>query len=426
VRRVALAVAAVAALALAPGASAWTTLSGGLENIVIPSMIETQAGTGLVSFESPNGNTISVSRNGGAPKVIVANDPIAGRTEMVQQPSGAIQLYFPNAAGVGRMTSTDDGNSWTGPIQTQSHTVGGVEAAAVLPDGTPLFSQDGTGFVNVFRGLNGEQVKNVFPRCCGYGESIAVDTSGLVQVAFYSNADADGTFVYEPLAADLTPGTATALKPTAPHDDRIPLVSDKSGNTFMAWPPGYPTATAFTVVPFRGGQPSGDGVTFREGFSGGDPHMALSVDSSDRLWAVWTGGGAVHVARSRTHGMDFGAIVSASVPGTAYQVSAVGVPGAPGKVDVVVNTGSSIIEQTLPPGLSVKLSKTSKKVGKKTVVTWVAQALDDGFGVGGATFSSHGHTAHADATGKAKLTGFPLGAAKATAAGYAAAAFKLP
>ena len=45
----------------------------------------------------------------------------------------------------------------------------------------------------------------MFTRCCGYAESLAVDTSGLVQVAFYSNADPDGTFLYEPLGADLTP-----------------------------------------------------------------------------------------------------------------------------------------------------------------------------------------------------------------------------
>ena len=331
-RRVALAALALtAALVAVPAAGAWTTLSGGVQNIVVPSMIVTQAGTELVSFESPNGDTISVARAGGSPKVVVANDPIAGRTQLVQQPSGAIQLYFPNAAGVGRMTSTDDGASWTGPIQTLSHTVGGVMGAAVMPDGTPLFSQDGTGFVNVFRGLNGETVKNVYPRCCGYAESLAVDSTGLVQAAFYSNADADGAFVYEPLGGDLTPGAATVLKPTAPHDDRVALVSDKAGNTFMAWPPGYPTATAFTVVPFRGGQPAGDGVSFRASFGGGDPHMALSVDAQDRLWAAWTGQGAVHVARSRTHGMDFGATVSLAVPGTAYQISAVGIPGDHGE-----------------------------------------------------------------------------------------------
>ena len=99
-RRVALAALALsAALVAAPAAGAWTTLSGGVQNIVVPSMIVTQAGTELVSFESPNGGTISVSRNGGAPKVIVAERPDRGRTQLVQQPNGAIQLYFPNAAG---------------------------------------------------------------------------------------------------------------------------------------------------------------------------------------------------------------------------------------------------------------------------------------------------------------------------------------
>jgi hypothetical protein len=425
-RRAAVVLAALASLAAAPAASAWTTLSGGVENGVIPATLVTQAGTELVSFESPTGDTISVSRDRGASKVVVASDPIAGRTQLVQQPNGAIQLYFPNAQGVARLTSTDDGNTWTGPIQTLSHDVGGVDGATVATDGTPLFSQDGTGFVNVFRGLNGEQVQNVYTPCCGYAESLAVDSTGLVQVAFYSNAGTNGAFIYEPLGADLTPTGSTPLVPVAPESDRVPLVSDREGNTFLAWAPGYPTATAFSVVPFRGGQPAGDGVTFHSAFQGGDPHMALSVDSTDRLWAVWTGQGAVHVARSRTHGMDFGAEASAAVPGTAYQVSAVGLPGTPGAVDVIVNTGSTLIEEQLQPGLSVHLSKTTKKVGKKTVVTWWAQALDDGFGVATATFTARGHTVHANAAGKAKLTSLRKGSAKAAAPGYAGAAFKIP
>src|SRR4029077_15258372 len=186
----------------------------------------------------------------------------------------------------------------------------------------------------------------------------------LVQVAFYSNADPDGTFLYERLGPDLTPSGSTPLKPTAPHDDRVPLVADHSGTTFMAWPPGSPTATALPVVPFRQGLPAGDGVSFRSAFSGGDPHAALGVDPQDRLWIVWTGAGSVHAARSRSHGQHCGAaVVGASVPGTLYQVSAVGTGGSPGGVDVIVNTGSSLLEQQLRPGLSVRVTKT-KKAGK--------------------------------------------------------------
>src|SRR4029077_5093672 len=84
----------------------------------------------------------------------------------------------------------NDGASWIGPTQTQSHDVGGVVGATVGPDGTPYFVQDGTGFVNVFKGLDGQTVRNVFPRCCGYAASIAVDSADVVRVAFYSNATA--------------------------------------------------------------------------------------------------------------------------------------------------------------------------------------------------------------------------------------------
>ena len=277
--------------------------------------------------------------------------------------------------------------------------------------------------MNVFRGLNGETVKNVYTRCCGYGESLAVDSTGIVQVAFYSNADPDGAFVYEQLGGDLGPGRALALKPTAPHDDRVPLVSDKSGNTFLAWPPGYPTATAFTVVPFRGGLPAGDGVTFRANFTGGDPHMALSVDSADRLWAVWTGQGAVHVARSRSHGMDFGATVSASVPGTAYQVSAVGIPGNPGQGRRDRQHRQLARRAVAAAGSLREALEDAKKVGKKTVVTWI--------GAGArrrrprAHRDVHRRRPHGACQRHRQGEGRPHGSGKAAAPGYAAASFKV-
>jgi len=409
----------IAVLAFAPAASAWTTLTGGVGNTVVPSIILTQAGSQLVSWEAPVGGTISVSRNNASGKTIVSGDPVPGRTQLVQQPNGAIQLYFPSAQGAARMTSTDDGQTWTGPIQTQSHTTGPVQAAAVAPDGTPYFSQDSTAGVNVFRGLNGESVKNVFPRCCGYAESLAVDTTGLAQVAFYSNADPDGTFLYEKLGADLSPAGSTALKPTEQHIDRVPLVADHSGTTFLAWPPGNP-ATGVTVVPFRGGSPAGDGFDFRGSFVGGDPHMALAVDTKDELWIVWTGGGAVHAARSRSHGQHFGAAVSVPVTGTMYQVSAAGIAGSPGTVEVLVNTGSNLIQQALQPGLSVKVTRKLKKVGKKQIVTRVVQALDDGFGVPAAVFKIGGRTIHANSSGTAKV---PAGSGKASAPGYVGASF---
>ena len=420
-RRIALALAASAAMLFAaPPAFAWHTLSTGVSNIVVPSMLVTHAGTELVSFEQPVAGTISIARAGGAPHTIVTGDPIAGQTQLVQLPDDSIQLYFPNGSGVGRMTSTDDGASWTGPVQTQSHDVGGVVGATLGPDGTPYFVQDGTGFVNVFRGLNGEQVQNVFPRCCGYAASIAADSSGVVRVAFYSNADSDGKFILEQLGSDLSPVATTEFTTTAPRDDRVPLVSDPAGFTYLGWAPGYPSATAFDVERFEKVRET-TGMGFRGQFTGGDPHMALSVDPAGRLWAAWTGQGRVHVTRSRTHAAHTGALVSQKLPGTAYQVSAVGLPGKVGAVDVIVNTGSSLVEQRLQPGLTVRAYSKVKKVGKKRFLTHFVQALDDLTHVAAATFRIGGHTYHANSAGTARV---PAGHGTAAAAGYVGAAFR--
>src|SRR5207253_965216 len=120
-------------------------------------------------------------------------------------------------------------------------------------------------------------------------------------------------------------------------------------------------------------------------------------------------------------GQHFGATVAVSVPGTMYQVSAAGLSGTPGSADVVVNTGASLLEQQLEPGLAVRVFKTKKKTGKKTTVIRWAQALDDGLGVSSATFRIGGRSIHADATGKAKV---PKGSGKAAAQGYAGASFR--
>ena len=425
-RRIALAVLALAGIlaggsSAAPAASSWHTLATGVDNGVIPSMLVTKAGTELVSFETPLADTISVARAGGAAHAVVTGDPIAGQTQLVQLPDGSIQLYYPDAAGVARLTSTNDGASWAGPIQTDSTDVGGVVGATVGPNGTPYFVQNGTGFVNVFEGLNGQTERNVFPECCGYGTSIAVDSSGVVRVAFYSNANNSGQFEIETLPFDLTPSGHTGFGPTAPRSDRVPLVSDADGFTYLGWAPGYPDASAFSVEPFDEGTPETSGMQSKAKFTGGDPHMALSLDPADRLWAAWTGQGRVHVTRSRTHAAHTGALVSAKLNGTAYDLSAVGLPGKVGAVDVIVNTGSSLVEQKLEPGLAVRAYRNVKKNGKKTVVTHYVQALDDLTPVVGATFKIGGHTFHTTARGIAKV---PAGHGTAAAAGYVGASFR--
>jgi hypothetical protein len=92
-----------------------------------------------------------------------------------------------------------------------------------------------------------------------------------------------------------------------------------------------------------------------------------------------------------------------------------------GSVDVIVNTGSSLVEQRLQPGLSVRAYSKVKKVGKHTIVTHVVQALDDLTPVATATFRIGGHTYHANASGSARV---PAGHGTVAAAGYVGASFR--
>ncbi|HEX4526919.1 MAG TPA: hypothetical protein VH108_09300, partial [Gaiellaceae bacterium] len=183
----------------------------------------------------------------------------------------------------------------------------------------------------------------------------------------------------------------------------------------------YPTAKAFDVERFKGATRETSGMGFNGKFTGGDPHMGLSLDPAGRLWAAWTGQGRVHVTRSRTHAAHTGALVSAGLPGTAYQLSTLGLPGKVGAVDVILNTGSSLVEQRLEPGLIVRAYRQVKKVGKHTVVTHFVQALDDLTPVSAATFRIAGHTYHANTAGTARV---PAGQGTATAAGYVGASFR--
>jgi hypothetical protein len=408
-------------LVAVPSASAaWTTISTlTVQNTMQPGVLRTASGADLAAYSDGNG-TLEVWSSATGDHTVASGLLSVGKPALVQLPSGALELYAPATTagfalqGVLRWESTSDGATWTGPTATQSTSIGDVQAAAVRPDGTPMFTQDGTFGVVVYQGLNGEVSHTVFGACCGYAESLAVDTSNYAQIAFWSNANAfPSQFVYEGLdatGAQAGPGRAFGQPQTAPRDDDVPLVADGLGNTFMGWSGGYPTATSFAVNTFRGGNLVYSTVAAGGTFAGGDPHMALAVDPANRLWAVWTQGGAVHARRSRSTAHHFGATTVASLGSvTAYQLAAVAL--ANGSVAVYVDTGSSIERTVLQPSLTVHATAAAVTV------------TDDGFGVK-ATLKGGGHTVHTSAAGKASLAAFKRGTRITVgAAGYAAASF---
>ncbi len=413
------------ALALAPAAGTWARLTPDtLVNIAEPSVLRTSAGGALVGWRDDKANSVRMLRlPGGTVQTLVSGYTNVGTPRFVQLPDGSLALYFGGSGGVSRMTSTDGGASWSSAEITASLNTSEITSAAVRPDGTPLFVQEGTGFVNVFQGTFGAEVAhNLFTSCCGYAATLAVDSTGLAQIAFWSNATSPKGFLYEKLdAGGAAAGPLVSLSGSAdtiPRDDRVPLVGDGLGNTFLAWSVGYPTSTAMNVSTFRGGSLVRTVKVAAGGFGGPDPHMTLAVDPSNRLWAVWTRGGAVWAARSRSAGASFGAAVRSAFPGSrqSYQLAALATNAG---LDVFLNLGGSpgnaLWMEHLLPGLSVAVGKSSVRV------------LDDGFPVRGATLRGGGHSAKTDAKGAAALKGFPKHApVKVTAAGYAPASFRAP
>lgn len=405
-RGVALAAVAVL-LGFVPSASAWTKLSpGGLDNAVDPSALVLANGKILVAYREPKAKAVVVSV-GGVTKTVASGLAGVGDPRLAQLPNGSLVLFAADQDGVVSFTSANGGSSWTGPAKTKSTDTGDVQSAAVRADGTPLFSQDGTGFLNVFQGPAGDTMHNVFTPCCGYAESLAVDSHGLAQVAFWSNATGHSGYLYGKLdpAGGLAGGLRTLSSgQTTERSDRVPLVADQSGNTFVAFANGYPTPTSFVVETLRGGA-TAHKVTLASGhFSGNEPLMALDTDSAGRVWVVWTQGGSLWGARSRSHGAHFGAAVHLALPGSGYDLEAAAAPD--GSVTAIVNNGSALVEQRLLPGLTVQ------PVGHGVRV------LDDGFPVAGAVVHGGGKSVTTGASGTAALGVASHTAVSVTAGGY--------
>ena len=407
-RRVLVAGAVLLALVAAPAAGAWTKLTGDtLQNIVDPSVVVLPGtGTEVIAYREPVAGNLKVIR-GNNTTTLASGLPFVGDAQILVTGS-TLLLYAGEGTGVVSYTSADQGITWTGGLRVDATRTGDVQAAALQPTG-PIFSQDGTGFIDVYNGLSGSFL-NAFPYCCGYAESLAVDSTGFAQIAFWSNATGQSGYLYGPIGGPYQ--SVTAGNETLANDERVPLVADGSGNTFMGWQTGYPDATRFVVSTLRGGKQV-HAVSFTHAFKQPDPHMALSVDAGGRLWALWTQDGAVWAARSRSSGAHFGAAVHAMAPGSVYQLEAGALPN--GSVDAVINTGSNLQAERLLPGLTVKVTKTAARV------------LDDGFPVAGATVKGGGKTLKTNAAGSVSLAGIKRHASMVvSAAGYTPTGFRTP
>jgi len=421
----------LAAVVLVPVAGAvegtFLTLNQ-LSNHADPSLLRATGGV-FVAYDVESTGSVAVIDPGGTTHTVVSGWPAVSDPQLVRKSDGTILLYFGGSTpdlktqGALRFASIDGGATWSGPVKTNpASTIGDIQASAQRPDGTPLFSQDGTGFVNVYQGDNGGTLHNDFNLCCGYNESLAVDTSGLAQLAFWSNATGKSGYMYEKLddnggataaPVNLAAGTdAQAL----PGTNRVPLVADGGGNTFMAWP-GTKHVTIAAL---------GAGKLRRKlaiSTAGAPSQLALAVEpDGGKLWAVWTQGKYLWATRLRdaAHGAA-PILVRTPLPAgrTAYALEAVGLAG---QVQAVVNVsgtpGNTLWRTQLIPGLAAHPSLKP---------TPTVKVRDDTASVKGAILRGGGKVVHTNAKGLASLKGFKRHArVTVTKAGYVGTSFRVP
>ncbi|HEX6490914.1 MAG TPA: hypothetical protein VF002_06030 [Gaiellaceae bacterium] len=423
----------LAAIALVPAASGAVrgyVTPNKLTNHADPALLRTSQGV-LVAYAVQSTGSVVVIDAAGASHTVVSGWPAVSDPQLVQKPAGTIFLYFGGAtpdlktSGLLRFSSSNGGVSWSGPFTTNpASTIGDVQAAAVRRDGTPLFSQDGTGFINVYQGDNGETLNNAFSPCCGYDESLAVEFSGLAQLAFWSNANPSSKsgYLYEILDAsgapagqpvNLAAGTDVQAQPAI---NRVPLVADGVGNTFMAWP-----GTSHVTLAALGAGKLKRKFAIATGGSPAQVALALEPDGG-KLWVVWTRGSYLWATRLRDAAHAAAPIlVRTKLPSgeTPYALEAVGLNG---RVEAVVNVGGSsgnaLWTADLVPGLAAHASRSPKPMVK---------IRDDIAPVRGAMLRGGGKVAQTNAKGLASLKGFTRHAlVKVTKPGYAATSFRVP
>jgi len=427
VRLPALALAAVALVPSGTAAGAWLTKDQ-LSNHADPALLQVKGGV-LVAYAIQSTGAVAVLDAGGATHTVLTGWPAVSDPKLIRKPDGTIFLYVGGStpdlktAGVVRFSSTNGGSTWTGPLKTNAaSTIGDVQAVALRRDGVPIFSQDGTGFINVYQGDNGESLGNAFSPCCGYYESLAVESSGLAQLAFWSNASSKSGYLYEILDASGTPagqavnlaaGTDAQASPTI---NRVPLVADGAGNTFMSWP-----GTAHVNIAALGAGKLNRKFAIRT--AGSPKQVALAVETDGgKLWVLWTRGAFLWGTRLRdaAHGAT-PIVVRTRLPAgrTSYALEAVGLSG---RVEAVLNLGGSagyaLWRAQLLPGLAAKAVRKPAPI---------VRIRDDTAGVKGATLRGGGRVAHTNVKGRASLKGFKRHArVSVTKPGYVGTSFRVP
>ena len=388
----------------------WTVISGdGVSNIVEPGTYRTADGTLHVAIVGSTSSLDSIEV-----AHVTASGALTGRhsavpgwsgttadPDLVGAPGGGMRLVFgghhttvtgdPYNEGYVYYTSSDaSGASWTLAPNTspavasaQGYVSSGT-GVVTLADGTLVTAFPFNGTI-LYQVGSGPVQSFDTPACCAYDMSLAVDGSGAVYAAWYSNggtAGAQGTLVRQihPTLGPvmLAPGAVEG------NDQTMAMVTRPDGGVYLAYPRGELNNKGFGLWRI------GTGTVRTVPGSKGADHLAMSNAPGGRLWLAFRGDDmGLHVVRTNPAATKFGATREIKTPkgSTIYQV---GIEGGTGRGDVLINDETRIWHQQVLAGLTVTASPKKWKPGKVVAVKFTV--TDAGDRIKGAKVSAKGHT----------------------------------
>jgi hypothetical protein len=312
---------AAATFPAAASAAGWTPVTGALGSN-IDEIAQTRAADGTLELawvrNTPGASTqdivyASISSAGvvGSSTVIAGGFSAASNPGITAGPGSDVTVYFggiqctsssscPN--GLFSVSSTDGGATWGAPIELlNADQVYASDVSALLtPGGTPFETWTHTTGTTVHLGTTPSTADYDFQGamgagCCGYASTLAADSAGDVQLAWYSNATGflgvwsravDPATGAPSGSPELMPGTVTNYNgqpSSAQLLGRTPIVALPSGGFDVAYAGGYPQTT--NLLLWHVGNPASTTV---EQDSSGVQSVSLAVDSQSRVWVFWT------------------------------------------------------------------------------------------------------------------------------------------
>ena len=179
---------------------------------------------------------------------------------------------------------------------------GGSMDAVALADGTPIWATDQGGVIAVLRGTGADQTRHELQSaaavgCCGFDPALAMDGSGALWIAWYSNAPGTVGIVVQRLdpvtgapvgAPQLAPGSAPAVNNMISH--RVALACKPVGGGCRVV---YATQQAVGAPPTIVSWHPGDRAPVTIASVSGLGSLALSASytgDAQHLWVAWRQG----------------------------------------------------------------------------------------------------------------------------------------